>query len=157
MKQQRWYNPLVKALLHSPFRRALGDTLLITVTGRKSHSHYTTPVCYLRAGDTLLILTSADRAWWKNLRGGAPVTVDMEGNHFAGMGESFTETSTVAEGLLLFLRSSQRYQKAFHVSLDQEKQPDDPAALKQATVNVVLIRVSNLSVQEISYEHAKGA
>lgn len=152
MKQQRWYNPLVMALLRSPFRRVLGKTLLITVTGRKSHTRYTVPVCYLRAGESLLILTSAEKTWWKNLSGGAPVTVEMEGNHLAGVGESFTETSVVAKGLLRFLHASPRYQKAFHVSFNHEKQPEDPAALKQATANLVLVCVRNLRVHDGAQE-----
>jgi hypothetical protein len=54
--------------------------------------------------------------------------------------------------LLLFLRASPRYQKAFSVPFNHEKQPEDPAALKQATANLVLVCVKNLRVHEGAQE-----
>jgi len=80
----RAINPLVSALLRSPAHRLLsGRVLLLTVTGRTSGRAYTFPVGYVREGDTLTIL-SGRHAWWKNLRGGAPVAVLLEGRRRTG-------------------------------------------------------------------------
>jgi len=38
--------------------------VLLTYTGRKSGKAYTTPVNYLRDGDTLLVVSSCEHAWW---------------------------------------------------------------------------------------------
>jgi deazaflavin-dependent oxidoreductase (nitroreductase family) len=82
-----WYNPLITALLHSPLHGLLSNGyMLITVTGRKTGRTYTTPVNYGRAGDTLTCFSKRDRTWWRNLRGGAPVTVWLRGRERRGLG-----------------------------------------------------------------------
>src|SRR5215213_1728507 len=80
MPWQTLYNPLVNALLRSSLHGFMGrSTLLFTYTGRKSGKAYTTPVNYLRDGDTLLVVSSCEHIWWKNLRAGAPVAVRVRG------------------------------------------------------------------------------
>jgi len=67
-------NDFMSWVLRSPFHGLLGDgMMLITVTGRKTGKKYTTPVGYYRNGNYLWVITSHDRTWWKNLRGGADV------------------------------------------------------------------------------------
>jgi len=67
-------NDFMAWVLRSPFHGMLSNgMMLITVTGRKTGRKYTTPVGYYREGDYLLVITSRDRTWWKNLRGGAQV------------------------------------------------------------------------------------
>jgi hypothetical protein len=53
--------------------------MLITYTGRKSLKEFTTPVRYIRANGTIRCFTSPDTLWWRNLRGGAEVTLRMRG------------------------------------------------------------------------------
>ena len=61
-------------VLRSPFHGMLSNnTMLITVTGRKTGRAYTTPVDYYKEGDYLWILSSRDRTWWRNLQDGAEV------------------------------------------------------------------------------------
>jgi len=60
---------------HAPHSRR---DLLITVTGRKSGRQYTIPLNYRRTPeDTLVLGTEGD--WWRNLEGGADVTVLVAG------------------------------------------------------------------------------
>lgn len=67
-----WYNSIMAWLLGSPLHRMLSDgMLLITVTGRKTGKKYTTPVGYYEEDGCLWVITSRDRTWWRNLRGGA--------------------------------------------------------------------------------------
>lgn len=81
----RLVNSMTKALLKSPLHGILsGGVMLITFTGRKSGKTYTTPVEYQRDGDTVIFFTQKERVWWKNLRGGAPVTLRLRGKDLTG-------------------------------------------------------------------------
>ena len=70
----RVVNKFPALLLRSPLHGLIiGSVLLITFNGRKSGKKYTTPITCLGEGDTVLMTT--DSPWWKNLPGGAPVTL----------------------------------------------------------------------------------
>jgi len=73
-------NPLMRMILRSPLHALMSRSLmLITYTGRKSGRVYTTPVRYLRVGNAVQCFTSPDTQWWRNLRGGAEVTLTIQG------------------------------------------------------------------------------
>lgn len=73
-------NPLIRMLLRSPMHALIsGSLMLITYTGRKSGKVYTTPVRYLRTSSAIQCFTSPDTHWWRNLRGGAKVTLTIAG------------------------------------------------------------------------------
>lgn len=54
-------NDFVSLVLRSRLHSLMGNTMLITVRGRKTGKPITTPVNYVRAGTALWILTSRDR------------------------------------------------------------------------------------------------
>lgn len=69
-------NDFMAWVLRSPFHGVLSNgMMLITITGCKTGNKYTTPVGYYREGDSLWVITSRDRTWWRNLRGGANVNL----------------------------------------------------------------------------------
>lgn len=71
-------NDFMAWMLRSPFHGILsGGMMLITVAGRKTGRQYTTPVEYYKEGGYLWVITSRNRTWWRNLRGGANVRVLM--------------------------------------------------------------------------------
>jgi hypothetical protein len=73
-------NPMMRLLLRSPLHFVQSKSLmLITFTGRKSGRRFTTPVRYVRVGDTVRCFTSPENLWWRNLRGGAAVLLRLEG------------------------------------------------------------------------------
>jgi deazaflavin-dependent oxidoreductase (nitroreductase family) len=75
----------MRFLLRSPLHWLMSSSLMmITYTGRKSGKLYTTPVRYLRTNSSIQCFTSADTKWWRNLRGGAEVTLTIQGEdkHF---------------------------------------------------------------------------
>jgi len=85
----RTINPLVRALLRSPAHGLVsGRLMLLTVTGLRSHRAFTFPVGYRQEGDHLQVnLDWPERKrWWRNLRGGAPVTVLLRGVPRTGTG-----------------------------------------------------------------------
>lgn len=97
-------NPLMKALLRSPLHGFVSDSLLsITFTGRTSGREYTTPVGYEALDGTLYITSQTDRVWWKNLRGGAEVSVRLRGERRVGHAEVIEANEAVADYVLGFV------------------------------------------------------
>mgnify|MGYP000859629781 CR=1 FL=1 len=91
-------NPFMKWLLCSPFHGLVSSSyVLIRVTGRKSGIVYATPVQYGQRGDTLYVVTSASYTWWKNLQGGAELTLHLRGKDYHAFGQTATDTATIAE------------------------------------------------------------
>jgi Protein of unknown function (DUF998)/F420H(2)-dependent quinone reductase len=87
----RAINPLVSAILRSPLHGLLSQyVLLLTYTGRKSGRTYTLPVGYVRQGDAITICSGVHR-WWRNLRGGAPVAVLLQGRRRTGRAEAIED------------------------------------------------------------------
>jgi deazaflavin-dependent oxidoreductase (nitroreductase family) len=142
MNTQKLYNPIIIWLLRSPLRR-FGDkqTLLLTVTGRKSGKTYTFPVSYIRDGETLLVMTHRARAWWKNLREGAPVTVFVDGQTIPAIGIIATDTDLAANALLRFLQQVPAWRWDLRVKLDANGQPEHPEALKRLVADDLLLCV----------------
>ena len=90
-------NDFVSWVLRSPFHGMLSNSMmLITVTGRKSGRLYTTPVGFYREGDILWIITSRDRTWWRNVRGGANVSMHLHGTNVNGFAEAVLIEEAVA-------------------------------------------------------------
>jgi deazaflavin-dependent oxidoreductase (nitroreductase family) len=143
--RNRLGNPFMAFILRSPLHGLLSQNmLLITVTGRKSGQAYTTPVGYVRVGDALLIVSAPDRTWWKNLRGGAPVIVRLQGRDWRGHGIVVEDRSGVAENLIELLRAAPQYQKYLKMPLTPAGQPVDPAALAQAAAARVIVRITGV-------------
>jgi deazaflavin-dependent oxidoreductase (nitroreductase family) len=145
MNWQRLYNPIVIWLLHSPLHNLMDkSTVLITFTGRKSGKRYTIPVSYLRDGDTLMMISQRDHSWWKNLRGGAQVTLFMQGHTLKARGEVFTDAEAVVNKLLLFLQQFPGYQRLMHIKLAANGQPENPEAFQRYAQGMVIVRMKEL-------------
>lgn len=101
----RMANAMPAAVLRSPLHPLMSKrTMLLTFTGRRSGQRYTTPVAYLRRGDE--IVSTTDSGWWKNLRGGAPVSARVAGVTYSGTGEAVTDPAQ-ARGILADLVAHQ--------------------------------------------------
>jgi len=69
-------NDFMSWVLRSPLHGMLSNgMMLITVTGCKTGKKYTTPVEYFREDGNLWVMTSRNRTWWRNLRGGSEVSL----------------------------------------------------------------------------------
>jgi hypothetical protein len=80
-------NPLVRRLLRSPLHPVLSGRLaLITVIGRQTGRRFTIPVGYQREAGVVTVEVGAPhrKRWWRNLRGGARVTVRLAGRDYIG-------------------------------------------------------------------------
>lgn len=96
----RLINPVVVATLRSPLHGLLSDRLLLlTIRGRKSGELYTFPVEYKQDLNHLTIVTHADRVWWRNLEGGADLTVHLRGADIHAVGEATADEARVARAV----------------------------------------------------------
>jgi hypothetical protein len=81
----RLQNPFMKWLLNSPLHFLVSKSyMLIHVTGRKTGKIYSTPVQYHQQGNTLMVVTSCEYQWWRNLIGGAEVALKLRGQSVTG-------------------------------------------------------------------------
>lgn len=123
-------NDFVAWLLRSPLYFLLGNTMLLTVTGRKTGREYATPVGYYRSHGELWVISSRDRTWWRNLRGGAPVKMHLRGKDETGYAEAVLEESAVAARLEEYLQRVPMAARPLGVRLENGKpHPQDIARL----------------------------
>jgi len=135
-----WFDPLMSAILRSPLHGLLsGSTMLITVRGKRSGKRYTTPVNYVRKGSELITVSFRSRRWWRNLRGGAGVTVRLRGADVEAQATAVEDPAAVAEGLAWLVRASPAYARHLGVAFDASGEPD-PAGLARAAEGRVLVR-----------------
>jgi deazaflavin-dependent oxidoreductase (nitroreductase family) len=138
-------NPFVTALLRSPLHGVISrNTALITVTGRRSGKRYTTPVNYVRDNDMLIVVSQADRNWWKNLGGGAPVTFELCGQRLNGYAESFKSPEAVGEGLIYLIRRFPKFRTLYHISLTSDGTPAQTEEFTQLTQQKVIVIINDL-------------
>ncbi len=136
----RVLNPVMKALLRSPLHgMASTNIMLITFTGRKSGRQYTTPVSYVREGQTVRCFTHADTPWWRNLRDGGDVTLRIRGGDVAGRAEAIHEDPKRAtDALQGFLRQVPRDAGYYDVAIGAKGEPN-PGDLERAGEHTILI------------------
>ena len=100
-----WRNPFMASILRSPLHGLLsGRMTLITYPGCKSGKQFTLPTNWVRDSDTLFAVSHRERTWWRNLRGGAPIMVRLQGRDYAGEGKAIEDLGAVAEGLRAYFR-----------------------------------------------------
>jgi deazaflavin-dependent oxidoreductase (nitroreductase family) len=146
LRVMRFFNPVVRVLLRSPFHGLLsGQILLLTYTGRKSGQQYTLPVGYVSDGDALLVVSqhSKLKRWWRNLRGGAPVAVLLRGQRVSARADVIEDRTAVAaevEGLIGRLGAKEA-SRQLYMSLDLVP-PPTREQLAQALQSVVVVRIT---------------
>jgi hypothetical protein len=133
-------NRTMKFILRSPVHGMVSKTvLLITFKGRNSGKTYTTPVSYSQFDDQVYIFSHAN--WWKNLRGGTPVTLRIQGRDFLGLVESITkDKQAIMDGLTAHLQKVPSDARYYGVTLDDHKSPR-AEEVEKAVETVVMIRI----------------
>ena len=119
-----WMNDVMGWVLKSPLHFLLSKgMMLITVTGRKSGKLISTPVAYLREGNTLWVVSRRTSKWWRNLRGGAVVQVHLAGRKMNGQGSLIEDQQAVAQRLFENFKADARGARFAQVKLDAAGQP----------------------------------
>jgi hypothetical protein len=129
-------NPVMRRFLN----RGIGSKTLMMLefTGRRSGRSYSFPVGYMQIGQTLFCYSPF--SWWRNLRGGAPVTVVLRGDKLRGVAHVCTDTDEIATGLDTYLRHNPGDARFYRVKLDKDRQPI-PQDIAQAAKDNVQIRI----------------
>jgi deazaflavin-dependent oxidoreductase (nitroreductase family) len=138
-----WFNPFMTWLLRSPLHGFISsNTMLVTYTGRKSGKTYTTPVNYLRMkdsrGEYLLTTSTRERTWWRNLRGGAAVTLRLQGKDLPAQAEVLEDEGAVIDELGAFFEKAPKMAKYFGVRLEANGKPDRDDLARAAVTRVVV-------------------
>ncbi len=97
-------NDFVTFFLRTPLHVFMGNTMLITVTGRKTGNKYSTPVGFYREGACLWVMTSRDRTWWRNVKNGTNVTLLLKGKTVSAFAEAELNEKAVETHLLDYIR-----------------------------------------------------
>ena len=97
-------NDFVTFFLRTPLRVFLGNTMLITVTGCRTGKQYSTHVGFYKAGEDLWVLTNRDRTWWRNVKGGAEVSLLLKGKTVRALAGVELEKRFVEERMLEYIR-----------------------------------------------------
>lgn len=140
----RLVNRVVGLMLRSPSHGLVsGRILLLTFLGRKSGRSLVVPLGYVLVDGSIVCFTGpAWSAWWKNLRGGAPVATWVGGKCLKGTARVATGAEAVA-GLGTFLRAFPRTAARYGVGLDARGLPHQEsieAAVRCGRVVMVSIR-----------------
>src|SRR5687767_12317116 len=86
-------NTLMTGMLRSGLSRLVDrGIMLLTVFGRRTGRRYTFPVQYVEDGETLWVMSGAgaEKTWWRNAVGGAPVEVLLRRRVRHGRAAAFT-------------------------------------------------------------------
>jgi deazaflavin-dependent oxidoreductase (nitroreductase family) len=115
-----WYNPIMHWLLRSPLHFFVRkNMMLLTFTGRKSGNSYTTPVSYLSIDNELYTISSRDRVWWCNLRGGVQVTLRLRGEDVIAFAETFEDREQVIAHFQRYFQVSPQMIRYMKVKTDR--------------------------------------
>jgi deazaflavin-dependent oxidoreductase (nitroreductase family) len=115
----RWLNAVMTALLHTPgLQRLIGRSVaLLTVTGRRTGARYTIPVTYVRAGDTVRVITKTARTWWRNLPSNPDVELRLAGRRRVGRAEVAAGDPASVPALVHFLERRRRDARAYGIAV----------------------------------------
>ena len=118
-------NFFMKMLINSPLHPLLGpDFAVITVTGRRTGKPITTPINVVSLDGTLTVISTRNRSWWRNLRGGRTANLQHAGKRFPVRGEIVENPADVAAGMTTYFKQKPGYAKYFKVPLDPLGNPD---------------------------------
>jgi deazaflavin-dependent oxidoreductase (nitroreductase family) len=115
-------NDFMSWVLRSPFHGLLSDgMMLITVSGRKTGKKYATPVGYYRENGTLWVITSRNRTWWRNLRGGAKVSLLLKRKPVHGFAELELDETAVESRLVEYLRHIPQAVNSWKIRMENDR------------------------------------
>jgi len=134
-----WFNPIVRWLVRSPLHFFVSSNImLMTTIGRKSGKSYTIPMNYLAIGDTLYTISSRERVWWRNMRGGKQVTLRLRGDDTPAYVEIIEGRSEVAEQLLNYFISAPQFARYMNVRINSNGEPNSEDIAQLAVEKIMV-------------------
>lgn len=116
--------------------------MLVTFTGRNSGRVFTIPVRYLEHDGKIRCFTSCTNQWWRNLRGGADVSLYVAGRSISCHAEAFAGDPTrIVPALAEFLSRFPQDAPYYDVQVDPRGNPL-PAQVAQASLQTVMVEAT---------------
>lgn len=136
----KFINPMMALLLRSPLHFvASGSLLLITFVGRRTGRSRTTPLRYVREGETVRCFSSRHTRWWRNLVGGAEVRLTIRGTKGRYRADVILDDPQRIEALLKAYLAEYPQDAAYHeVKLNKDGTPNAADLARAAAVAVVM-------------------
>jgi deazaflavin-dependent oxidoreductase (nitroreductase family) len=139
MNGQKVFNAVVTAILRSPLHGLIGpNAAVLTLRGRKSGRPVIVPVSVIQVGDALLIVSFKSRTWWRNLRGGAPISLRWKGSDHTATARVIEHDPGVADALLARVRAAPALARFYQITFDPTGAPDLESAARAASSRVVV-------------------
>ncbi len=145
-RARQWANLPVRWLLRSPLHGIVdGRLMLITARGRSSGRSFTIPVGYAAGVDGWYVLVGrhGSKRWWRNLEGGAEVTLTIHGKTIrahARVMRWHTNHSMFESALALYL--SRFPETARRLGVAMPGGIADRAALREVARDSVMVRAA---------------
>jgi hypothetical protein len=136
----RWWNPAMRPLLDSRVHWPLSRWFAVLGwRGRKTGRRYSTPVSYVRDGNTVFV-TTGDK-WWRNLEGGAPVTLRLAGRSRQGKAEPILDAAAGRVEHERLFRNHPWFRLLAGIPKGADGGPDPTAVAQAVASGRVLVRV----------------
>lgn len=117
-----------------------GHIMVITFSGRKTGNSYSTPISYMRDGDTITCFSNSK--WVQNLEGGAAVSLTLLGQEVSGFATPTSDPQLVYDGLRTMVAHDPDDAQYFGVGVDANGQPNEAdlqlAASKNTKIEIRL-------------------
>lgn len=137
----RAVNRAMRPLLRSPLHRLVSKKIaLLTFWGRKSGTGYALPVSYVQIDDQTLLL-GTETPWYKNLRGGVPVSVRLRGKDHSGTAETIEDADGMRVAYRDILTRDPGYGRFIGVALGPDGEPPREQVAAARARGLVVIRV----------------
>jgi hypothetical protein len=94
---------------------------------------------YFTLDGALYTTSTRERVWWRNLRGGADVSLLLQGKDVPALTESIEDQSQVAKDLVQIFESNPRLARYMDVRINPDGTPD-PADLDHLAEERVIVR-----------------
>jgi deazaflavin-dependent oxidoreductase (nitroreductase family) len=136
----RFFNPVTRFLLQTPLHPLMsGRVMLLSFTGRKTGRTYTTPVSYVREGNSLLV--PGGGAWWRNLETGPPARVRLRGVWGEVSAEIVKEPTLLADTMQRMLAENPAVGVFTGIRPSPDGRPDRIALERERQRGFVVVRL----------------
>jgi deazaflavin-dependent oxidoreductase (nitroreductase family) len=122
-------NDFMSWVLRSPLHGMLSNgMMLMTITGRRTGKKYTIPVGYYQENGCLWVITSRDRTWWKNLKGGAQVSLLLKRKPVIAMAEPHLDEKAVEARMYEYVKHVPQAARPMGIRMENGKANADDVA-----------------------------
>jgi deazaflavin-dependent oxidoreductase (nitroreductase family) len=133
-------NDFVKFFLRTPLNVFLGDTMIITVTGRKTGKKYSTPVGFYGKDGILWVLTSRDRTWWRNVKNGADVSLFLKKKPMKAFAQVELDEKKVEAYLVEYIQQIPMAAKPFGIRI--ENAMPNPEDIRRVAQDRLFVKIT---------------